>query len=46
MREAEYDDDEQAKIAAEGFLNAADALTISVEVWQGTRLACRIQRDG
>jgi hypothetical protein len=46
MRETEYDDDEQAKIAAEGLLNASDPQITSVEVWHGTRLVCRIQRHG
>jgi hypothetical protein len=46
VRQAECTDDEQAKVLAEGNLNAADRAIISVEVWQGTRLVRRIQRHG
>lgn len=46
MREAEYSDDEHAKRAAERRLNAADPAITSVEVWQGTRLVWRMERNG
>lgn len=46
IRQAEYDDDQQAKVFAEGSLNAADGAVTSVEVWRSTRLVCRIEREG
>ena len=39
------EDDYQAEILARGVLNAADPSIISVEVWEGGRLVCQIQRD-
>jgi hypothetical protein len=39
-----FDDDRQAEIFARGNLAAAEPPIIAVEAWEGSRLACRVER--
>ncbi len=45
VQEVYCDDDDRAEIVARGTLGASEAAIVAVEIWEGTRLVCRVQRE-